>query len=103
MSDYLQRDGLFAFAGSQRHLSALIIRKCLGSSTYAVASTLENIANRMADEVAAGQRRASRGGLVAAGFAVDDEITSEALEEAEEIDGSGNVRVRHRCRWTSCY
>lgn len=83
VNDYLQRDELFAFAGSQRHLSALIIRKRLGSSTYAVASTLENIANRLADEVAAGQRRDGRGGLVAADFAVDDEITSEELEEAE--------------------
>lgn len=89
VNDYLQRDELFAFAGSQRHLSALIIRKRLGSSTYAVASTLENIANRLADEVAAGQRRDGRGGLVAADFAVDDEMTSEELEEAEEIDGTG--------------
>lgn len=89
VNDYLQRDELFAFAGSQRHLSALIIRKRLGSSTYAVSSTLENIANRLADEVAAGQRRDGRGGLVAADFAVDDEITSEELEEAEEIEGTG--------------
>ena len=89
VNDYLQRDELFAFAGSQRHLSALIIRKRLGSSTYAVASTLENIANRLADEVAAGRRRDARGGLVAADFAVDDEMTSEELEEAEEIDGTG--------------
>ncbi|MDF9751536.1 SNF2-related protein [Arthrobacter sp. ES3-54] len=93
VNDYLQRGELFAFAGSQRHLSALIIRKRLGSSTYAVASTLENIANRLADEVASGQRRDGRGGLVAADFAVDDEITSEELEEAEEIEvatpGSG--------------
>src|SRR5690606_30125881 len=50
---------------------------------------LENIANRLADEVAAGQRRDARGGLVAADFAVDDEITSEELEEAEEIEGAG--------------
>lgn len=86
VNDYLQRDELFAFAGSQRHLSALIIRKRLGSSTYAVASTLENIANRLADEVGAGRRRDGRGGLVAVDFAVDDEITSEELEEAEEIE-----------------
>lgn len=90
VNDYLQRDELFAFAGSQRHLSALIIRKRLGSSTYAVASTLENIANRLASEVAAGQRRDSRGGLVTADFAIDDELTSEELEEADEIDtGTG--------------
>lgn len=86
VNDYLQRDHLFAFAGSQRHLSSLIIRKRLGSSTYAVASTLENIANRLADEVAAGHRRDGRGGLVTEDFAVDDEITSEELEEAEELE-----------------
>ncbi|WP_285042852.1 SNF2-related protein [Plantibacter sp. LMC-P-059a] len=90
VNDYLQREELFAFAGSQRHLAALIIRKRLGSSTFAVASTLENIANRLADEVAAGQRRDGRGGLVAADFAVDDELTSEELEEAEEIEGTGS-------------
>ncbi|QNO36699.1 DEAD/DEAH box helicase [Protaetiibacter sp. SSC-01] len=89
VNDYLQRDELFAFAGSQRHLSALIIRKRLGSSTYAVASTLENIANRLADEVATGQRHHGRGGLVAADFAIDDEITSEELEEAEELEDTG--------------
>ena len=85
---YLQRDELFAFAGSQRHLSALIIRKRLGSSTYAVASTLENIANRLATEVAAGQHRDGRGGLVASDFVVDDELTGEELEEAEDIEAS---------------
>jgi hypothetical protein len=88
VNDYLQRDELFAFSGSQRHLSALIIRKRLGSSTYAVASTLENVANRLAEEVAAGQRRDGRGGLVAAELAIDDEITSEELAEAEEIEAA---------------
>ena len=85
VNEYLQRDELFAFSGAQRHLSALIIRKRLGSSTYAVASTLENIANRLAAEVAAGQRRDSRGSLIAVDFD-GDELTGEELEEADEID-----------------
>lgn len=80
VNDYLQRDELYAFAGSQRHLSALIIRKRLGSSTYAVASTLENIANRLAEELATGQRRDGRGGLF-----FDEDLTSDELEEAEEL------------------
>ncbi|MGX9347780.1 SNF2-related protein [Microbacterium sp. KNMS] len=84
VNDYLQRDELFAFAGSQRHLSALIIRKRLGSSTYAVASTLENIANRLAGEVAAGKRRDNRGGLFLADFEAGDELEEEIVEEAEE-------------------
>jgi superfamily II DNA or RNA helicase len=80
VNEYLQRDELLAFAGSQRHLSALIIRKRLGSSTYAVASTLEIIANRLAGELEAGQRRDARGGLF-----LDDDLTSDEIEEAEEI------------------
>lgn len=84
VNDYLQRDELFAFAGSQRHLSALIIRKRLGSSTYAVASTLENIATRLADEVAAGKRRDNRGGLFIADFEAGDELEEEIVEDAEE-------------------
>nr|WP_245533317.1 SNF2-related protein [Brevibacterium senegalense] len=84
VNEYLQRDELFAFAGSQRHLSALIIRKRLGSSTYAVASTLENIANRLADEVAAGKLRDNRGGMFLADFRAGDELEEEIVEEAEE-------------------
>lgn len=84
VNDYLQRDELFAFAGSQRHLSSLIIRKRLGSSTYAVASTLDNIANRLANEVSMGMRRDNRGGLFLADFRVGDELEEEIVEEAEE-------------------
>lgn len=78
VNSYLQREELFAFAGAQRHLSALIIRKRLGSSTYAVSSTLENIANRLADELASGQRRDGRGGLY-----IDDDLLDEEAEDAE--------------------
>ncbi len=79
---YLQRDELYAFAGSQRHLSALIIRKRLGSSTYAVSSTLENIAKRLATELEGGQRRDGRGGLV-----IDEDLLDEELEEVVETGG----------------
>lgn len=80
VNTYLQREELFAFAGSQRHLAALIIRKRLGSSTYAVSSTLENIANRLASELDGSQRRDGRGGLY-----VDDDLLDEEFEEAEEF------------------
>lgn len=90
VNEYLQREELFAFAGSQRHLSALIIRKRLGSSTYAVASTLENIANRLANEIDAGQRRDGRGGLISADFLSEDELTSEELEAADSLDDNGS-------------
>ncbi len=80
---YLQREELFAFGNSQRHLTALIIRKRLGSSTYAVSSTLENIANRLHAEIEAGVQRDSRGGLIMADFEEGD-LTDEEFEELEE-------------------
>lgn len=81
VNEYLQEPELHAFAPTQRHLSDLIIRKRLGSSTFAVASTLEKIANRLESELASGQRRDNRGGLV-----FDDDLTSEELEEIEEVE-----------------
>lgn len=78
---YLQSPELHAFAPTQRHLSDLIIRKRLGSSTFAVASTLEKIANRLAEELSTGQRRDNRGGLI-----LDEDLTSEELEEIDEAE-----------------
>lgn len=85
VNDYLKRADLFAFSNSQRHLTALIIRKRLGSSTYAVASTLENIANRLNDELEAGIRRDNRGVVIVNDLSPDD-LTDEEWEELEETD-----------------
>lgn len=84
VNEYLQRDELYAFPKSQRHLSALIIRKRLGSSTFAVASTLHNIASRVQDELNSGQRRDGRGALF-----LDNDLTTEEMEEAETTFGPG--------------
>lgn len=88
VNEYLQRDDLFAFSASQRHLSALILRKRLGSSTFAVASTLENIAERLSGELASGQRRDNRGGLF-----VDDELTYDEIEEFEETPADKTQQI----------
>jgi ERCC4-related helicase len=40
VSNYLQRPNLFALPASQRQLMTLILRKLLGSSTYAISGTL---------------------------------------------------------------
>ena len=84
VDDYLHREKLWAFAASQRHLSALILRKRLGSSTFAVASTLRHIVERMENEYAAGKVRDNRGGLVEFDDLSEEEI--EAFEESGEID-----------------
>ncbi len=47
VSDYLQRENLYALPNSQRHLMTLILRKLLASSTFAIQATLEGLANRL--------------------------------------------------------
>jgi superfamily II DNA/RNA helicase len=90
VSEYLQRDELFAFSGSQRHLAALVIRKRLGSSTYAVSSTLERISNRLEKEALEGVTRSNSGKILTSDFEAED-LTDEELEEAEVIEfGPGN-------------
>lgn len=78
VDDYLHREKLYAFASSQRHLSALILRKRLGSSSFAVASTLRKIAERMREEYFSGKIRNNKGELF--GF---DDLNSEELEALE--------------------
>ena len=43
MSEYLQRPKLYALPSSQRQLMTLILRKLLASSSFAIASTLNNL------------------------------------------------------------
>lgn len=47
VSTYLQRPGTFAFGGKPNALVTLIVRKILGSSTFAVAETLGKIIDRL--------------------------------------------------------
>jgi ERCC4-related helicase len=47
VSEYLQRDNLFALPPSQRSLMTLVLRKLLASSTFAIAGALNTISNRL--------------------------------------------------------
>lgn len=47
VSEYLQRDDLYALPPGQRKLMTLILRKLLASSTYAISATLQGLANRL--------------------------------------------------------
>lgn len=81
VNGYLQRQDLTAFTGSQRHLIALILRKRLGSSTFAIASTLENIAYRLERELDTGVHQPDSKDLF-----VEEELTSDEREELQEVD-----------------
>lgn len=47
MSDYLQREGTIAVGKNGRHLVTLVLRKILGSSSFAVAATLDKMVTRL--------------------------------------------------------
>ncbi len=72
VSDYLMREDTFAFPKRQRHLTTLILRKLLASSSHAVANTLETMKARL--------------GLLRDGQAVSDHIAEDLIEN-EEIEG----------------
>lgn len=97
VDDYLHREKLYAFASSQRHLAALILRKRLGSSTFAVASTLRRIIARMEDEYANGKVRDNRGGLVEFDDLTDEEI--EFYETTGEFDDISLESARERAEF----
>ncbi len=47
MSEYLQREKLYALPNSQRQLMTMILRKLLASSSFAIASTLNNLVYKL--------------------------------------------------------
>ena len=47
VSNYLQEPKLYALPASQRQLMTLILRKLLASSTFAISTTLENLARKL--------------------------------------------------------
>ncbi|MBW2663921.1 MAG: DEAD/DEAH box helicase, partial [Deltaproteobacteria bacterium] len=71
ISDYLQREGTYAFPDQQRHLTILIVRKVLASSSMALAGTLKTIHNRLIS--------------IRENLPVSDDLTKKFLDD-EEID-----------------
>lgn len=47
VSEYLQRDALFALPNSQRQLITIVMRKLLASSTFAIAGALDSLIKRL--------------------------------------------------------
>lgn len=77
VSDYLQRDNLYALPKSQRKLMTLMFRKLLASSTFAISGTLDAISKRLQDLIDL-QKRINE--------PLDIEITVPGLETSNEIE-----------------
>ena len=90
ISAFLQKEDSYALPKQQRHLTALILRKLLASSSHAVAATLITIRERLQGLLTAGKTEDDGSQLVEQLIAEDDleqdyleEETSEAEENAE--------------------
>jgi len=83
VSDYLQRENLYALPSSQRKLMTLILRKLLASSTYAISGTLGALSERL--EAAAREQSTPtvEPEEVSPDYETIDEIEDELNEEAE--------------------
>ncbi|MDO8729502.1 MAG: SNF2-related protein [bacterium] len=89
VSDYLQRESLFALPNSQRQLITLVLRKLLASSTFAIAGALETLIKRLSqtlDEKAASVDLTEE-------LDQDFETLGELTEEIESLEKE-NVKVK---------
>ena len=77
VSDYLQREVLYALPASQRKLMTLILRKLLASSTYAISGTLDALANRLEGIQTAASKPTEP---------VEIPVVAEGLESADELE-----------------
>lgn len=77
VSEYLQRENLYALPAGQRKLITLILRKLLASSTYAISRTLDALASRL-DAIQTAQGRFNQN--------IDIQETTPDLESAQELE-----------------
>lgn len=91
VSDFLLREHSFALPKSQRHLTGLILRKLLASSTPAIVATLITVRARLeqmlVDEASAGQIN------LLEQWVDEDDLETDYLEEEEEEAPESDERL----------
>jgi SNF2 family DNA or RNA helicase len=86
VSDYLQRQNLYALPASQRQLMTLILRRLLASSTFAIAGTLKGLADKLEKAADAQKPVVEPPQEVAETFESFEELEDEWEEEEGEGD-----------------
>lgn len=92
VSNYLQRDTLYALPASQRQLVTLILRKLLASSTYAISGTLDGMVQRLQAAAAAAEAVAAPPENLPEDWEQLDELADE-WDEGED-DGTPTPQAR---------
>lgn len=85
VSAFLQRENSYAIPHSQRHLTELILRKLLASSSQAVAGTLETMKSRLED---LRDQRLQDDPEFVESLLAEEEIEEDLLDEILELDPS---------------
>jgi hypothetical protein len=105
ISAFLQKEDSYALPKQQRHLTALILRKLLASSSHAVLPRLVTIRERLQGLLTAGKTEDDGSQLVEQLIAEDDleqdyleEEASEAEENAEGLHACASRRQTGRCK-----
>jgi ERCC4-related helicase len=94
VSGFLQRADSYALPQRQRHLTALILRKLLASSSLAIAATLDTLRERL--EALRDQQAASDPEFIERlieGEEIESDLLDEILAEDEEADASATGLV----------
>ncbi len=88
VSQYLQQEKLYALPASQRQLVTLILRKLLASSTYAIAGTLDGLAQRLDAAAAASEAVQSPPAELPENLETFDELADEWDEDTDAPEQS---------------
>jgi ERCC4-related helicase len=93
VSDYLQRPNLYALPKSQRQLMTLILRRLLASSTFAIAGTLQGLADKLKEASAQQREVTETPAELPDNLEAFDELADEWEEDDEEDDEEGEEKT----------
>ncbi|WP_366558875.1 SNF2-related protein [uncultured Methylibium sp.] len=98
VSEYLQRDRLYALPNAQRQLITLVLRKLLASSSFAIGGALDTLIRRLQeslhDQLAAPQSETLSEALDADYESLDETADETAASEAAEDAGIAAERAK---------
>jgi len=87
ISSFLKRQGTYALPYQQRHLTALIVRKLLASSSQALAGTLEVIRDRLIAIRTDEDQKESLTAKIIEEEEIEDELLDEILDNPLDVSG----------------
>jgi superfamily II DNA or RNA helicase len=91
ISEFLKQEDTYALPKRQRHLTTLILRKLLASSSVAIANTLETMQRRL-EELQKGKAPArDLPDDISLSEEIDEEILDELLNEEEQEDEDSQI------------